>query len=167
MTEPQKPAAPAAAPAPQPAPAPRKGPPPRLHFNRFKLVEHAHRTHLADIPADIGPETVAMPDYWAHLAEQIRPMDLIVAFWEDSSREVWYRVLFVSPVGVKLSKLFAVDHEPASEEETDDVFKVVFKGGGLKHCVVRSDTGVVLKDRFPTRSEATAFLANYLREMKR
>ena len=149
-----------------PPPVAVQAPKPKLHFGRLKLVEHAHNTHFADIPHDIIPEVVAQPSYWAHYTQVVRPMDLIVCFWEDGTREVWYRVMFVSPVGLKLSKLFPdIEHESVGEEEAAD-YKVVWKGTGAKWCVVRADNGNVLKDKLPSKGEAMAFLGTYLKETR-
>ena len=131
------------------------------------MAEHAYHVRYADIPAGTNPAVVSSPDYWTHFAQEIEPLDVIVAFWEDGTRETWFRVMFKSPVGLKLSKLFDVEHEAAGDDDPDDTFKVKWRGPGQKWCVVRVDNNAVLKEKLPSKGEATLFLATYLREMRR
>ena len=146
-------------------PAPKQRMRQRLHFDRLQLMEHGFKGHLATIPADVSPSTVATEDYWAHVVGPFGPMDIIRAFWEDGTKEIWFTVLFVSPAGVKLSKLFEVEHEPAGDDE-EDIFKAQWRGPHAQWCVIRTDSKIVIKDKMQSKSEAMGFLANYLRGVK-
>lgn len=137
-----------------------------LHMSRIKLAEGARQVHSVDVPAGTAPDMLTNPLYWRHVMHTLTAGDQIEARWEDGTRELWLRVLYLSPVGAKVSRILEVEHEAIGEEETDN-FAVVFKGMGQKWCVVRTDTKTVLKDHFPARSEAMAFLAQHLRDMRR
>ena len=145
-------------------PSPR----PRLHMGRRKMASDAYNTHLADIPSGTDPKVVVTPSYWAHFVDYIKPMDVVVAFWEDGTYEAWYRVLFTTPMGVTLSMLFDKRHEETVEQDENAPLVVKWRGAGGKWAVVRkTDTGiVVIKDKLPSQAEATAFLANIQKEMK-
>lgn len=153
-------------PPPEP-PAPKTGASViALHMSRIKLAEGVRQVHAVDVPAGTDPMRLMDPLYWKHVMHTLTAGDQVEARWEDGTKELWLRVLFLSPVGAKMSQILYVEHEPVGEHETDN-FAVVFKGMGQKWAVIRTDTKTVLKDHFPARSEAMAYLAVHLRDMRR
>lgn len=149
------------------APAAPKGMTPGLHSSRLKLTEGARQGWTVDVLSGTGLDTLLEPTYWRHIAYQLKTNDFVECLWEDGTREVWLRVQFISPVGVKVSVILDVPHEAPDNVVLSDNYLVDWKGPGQRWAVLRTDTKAIVKDGFHLKSEAFSFLANHLREMKR
>ena len=166
---------------PQPAPAPAEEKKPRapvpatprpargaqIHFGRVKEAVGARNHYFIEIPTGIDIATVLEPGYWAPCVSKFRPMDLLELFCEDGTWEALARIMFVGRAEVRLSTIYVVEHEKADAADlVSDLHEVVYKGPGVKYCVVRRDTGAVIKDHLWPQSEAVAFLRDHLRKVK-
>lgn len=138
--------------------------PVRLHYGRLGLVEHAWNTHAANVPEGTTLDDVLKPDYWAHYARDIRPMDVLWVYSEDATWEAQLRVMFVSTTEVKTSLLWEVTHEKGAEVFESDTHEVVWKGPVKKFAVVRKDNKEVIADGF-LKSEAYNYMRKHLRNL--
>ena len=146
---------------------PRSTSGPRLHMGRITEAVHQRNHWFADIPAGVTMETIMRPDYWAHHAQFLRPLDQIEAFCEDGSWEALFRVMFVSVAEVKLSIIYSVEHDSSDEEEVaSDLHEIKWKGPALKFCVVHKGTKEVIKDHLYPKQEAMAYLRKHLTDLK-
>ena len=152
------------------APAPvliAKGPTPKLHGGRLRVAEAVRAHYVADIPSGTPISTILVPSYWAHVATQLKPQDLIEAFWEDGSQEADLRVMFVGRAEVKVRVKSHTTYEEITDAEVQgDDYEVKWRGPGAKFAVVRRDTGVVIRDKLFPKSEAIAYLRENLLRMR-
>jgi len=138
----------------------------RLHMGRIKAAAQVRRKFYVDLPAGTKPEDVMGPDFFVHYTRDMQPLDLLEMMTEDGAWEGLFRVMFVSKVDVKLSKIYLVKHDDAKPEEVEtDVYAVRWRGPAAKHGVIRKDTGEVVKDRFGTKEEAMSFLSEHLKKV--
>ncbi len=135
----------------------------RLHFGKLKQISASYRPLFADIPSGVAFETTLNPDFWAHHIREIRPLDTIEMFCEDGTWEAKCRVMSVGQAEVHLSKISYVEHADIKGEALSETFVLAFKGPVLKWCVVRSDDGTIIAEKFFPKSEAQTYLANHLK----
>ena len=137
-----------------------------LHFGRLQPLENGERSYLADIPAGVTLDTVRQPHFWAHHARGLKPNDLIRAKCEDGSWWADLAVMFVSPTEV----LVEVYHHRAFGSATmeamqSDQHEIVWKGPGLKFCVIHKKTGAIVRDRLYPKDLAVAYLAEHMKKL--
>ena len=140
---------------------------PRPQASRLKERQYAYNEWFAELPPGATIEQVMEPDYWAHLAMLIRPLDTMEVFSEDGTWEALFRVMFVGPNEVKLSTLRVVEHEKVvGTASLSDVYDIIYKSAITKWAVVNKQNGMIIKDKFFPRSEAVAFLRKHLETVK-
>lgn len=139
----------------------------RLHAGRLSPVEHKRAELFADIPAGTAPEALLNPDYWQHLAAQLRPLDLIEAFCEDGSWEGLYRVMFVSSAEVVLSPVRITRHGQPGQIDDHETFEIKWISPSKKFGVVHRGNGSVVKDGLYPKSQAYSYLQKHLMDLNR
>lgn len=70
----------------------------QMSSGRMKLAEHARSVHVVSVPVGVTLEQAMAPDFWAHVAHQIKPKDRLEMWAEDRS---W----FADAIVVKASRL--------------------------------------------------------------
>lgn len=140
----------------------------RIHASRVCELTHAERAWFVDLPAGLTPETVMAQDYWAHVAQQFKRKDLIKVFCEDGSWEGEYRVFRVNPpeMLIKPIRITVWEAAPAAIAEDTGSYKVQWNPGIKSFAIIRKDSGAVIKDGLYPKSDAEAYLAKHLSEMK-
>lgn len=138
----------------------------RLHFSKMGVAKSKRNSWFAAIPAGTDPKTLLKPDYWANCVKGIKPLDTIEAFSEDASWEALYRVMFVSPIEVRLSPIYEVRHGADEETVTSDTYEVAWKGPMRKYSVLMRATGEVIKEGFHPKSMAETFMLQHMKSLK-
>lgn len=136
---------------------------PQLRPASFKRADYARTSWVADIPYGVSFEQILVPEYWAHIASQLRDPnrgkngwgDLIEVYPEDMS---YYAVLFVRDCGAawaKVAIVMKVDFEDATDDvPVDSGHEVKFMGRTMKHAVVRTSDKQIMAHSFNTKAEA-------------
>lgn len=139
----------------------------QLTTSQLKPAEYVRREFVISPPAGTTLEDIQRPDYWAHIAAQLRPWDFIEVRPED---EAFMARLMVRAAERTWARVMVLDVYPLNEEThegpVDDAF-VVGWGGPVQRwrAVRKSDNTVVVKNQ-ATKSDAEAALADYVKALK-
>lgn len=142
------------------------GSPPKLHPGRLSTLESVERQWHAELPAGTTPEDIMKPEYWAHLARTIRPMDTIKVFCEDGSWEGLYRVMFVSTAEIRISECWSKSHETIDMKAESESHEIKWISPTKKFGVIRKDDGSVIQDGFYPKEQAQAYMLRHLKELR-
>jgi hypothetical protein len=139
----------------------------QLPIAALKRSETALLDFLAEIPAGHPIEVLLDPLYWAHHARKLRLYGRIDAVAIDGAFDLTLRVVALGANWAKMRVLRT--WIPEGGEEADPTpaearFSVEHKGGGKWR--VRTDTGHVIADNFPSKPEAVAAMQVHIQRMK-
>jgi hypothetical protein len=139
---------------------------PTLRQNRFALAEHTRTIYFATVETHIKPEDVLKPDFWLHVASQLRPYDEIIVANDDCS---WRAQLLVADTwhqGCRVVELSRTDMTAEGEGGNDvaDDLRVQWRGPVNKFCVVRASDKVILKGGLENKNTALENLAAIAQE---
>ena len=144
----------------------------KIHANRFKSAEF--RRNIWDvIPEASTPfEDVLKPEFWAHVAANLRPWDRIEVRAEDGS---YYAELLVQDCGRLWAKVAVLSKVTLSKDAAqvpdivaDVTYSVQWRGPHSKHAVMRergSGEKEVMRDQFETREAAEAWKADHMKAL--
>ena len=129
---------------------------------RFGLAESKRNDWIADIPSGVTLEDVMEPSYWAHVGEQMQPLDHIEVRAEDGS---WIAYLLVKMCERNYAKV-ALDRivklEVSAEAPVESIkHKVEWKGPHHRFVVIRTADSQMLQNGFATRDLAAAWLKDH------
>ncbi len=127
--------------------------PNQLTQSGFQLSQYARNVWMASPSVTTPFERLLEPDYWAHVAAQLRPMDQIEIYPEDMS---YFAKLIVTDIGtgavrvvpvVNPISLHAKDTQSLKKTLSDD-FDVKWVSPTLKYGVIRKSDNERLKHGF-------------------
>lgn len=106
---------------------------------------------------------VLNPEYWKHVARQIRTGDEFRVVPDD---QAWYARLYVTHATLNEVFVSEIEHRPLHSEEpsgsASDEYEVKFRGRA-KWSVLRKSDGAVIKDGFDRRGDADAHLLEHVK----
>lgn len=131
--------------------------------DKFGLAEHKRRDWVADVKPTVKPDEILVPAFWAHVAEQMNPLDTIEVRWEDGSRIQHLRVLWCERTYAKVK---VVSEELLGEITVDapegsQLHKIDWKGPTLKFCVIRLRDNEIVHQNCKDRAVAAAWLVEH------
>lgn len=145
----------------------------QLGPNDLQLFEYISTRYDAVIPQGVDPQQILRPEFWAHHAVKLRPMNEIRARSEDGT---WLAVLVVLDCSRTWAKVHMlslhrlttsdVSLTQASQAEVDakiDQHEIKFAQGRKWHVVRKGDRAVV-QENIGEKEAAIAWLAKYARE---
>lgn len=144
----------------------------QLPPNELKPFDYVSTRHDAMIQQGATPEDLLKPEFWAHHAVKLRPMDEIRARAEDGTWVANYIVLDCSRTWAKVRQLSMhrlttgdVSRTQASEAEVRAVVKAheVRYDQGKKWNIVRKSDRVVVQDQLGDKDAAVAWLEKHAR----
>lgn len=131
----------------------------------FDIAEQFRLTFRANVPAGVSLDRVLEPDYFKHVAGNVKPGYRIEVMPADGA---WYAELLVRKTTkeeVHCWLLLSVDLNAQAESalaQSAADYKVAF-GGAHKWRVIRLSDNEVLHHGEPTEADAKAWLANFLK----
>lgn len=130
----------------------------------FGNAEHKQNNWVADLPMKVSLEDALEPSYWAHVAEQMQPLDEIKLRAEDGS---WVAYLIVTMCGRNYARV-ALDRkielgEKLAAPVTSIKHRVEWKGPKNKWCVIRIADSKMVREGEPSELSA----ANWLQDHER
>lgn len=131
--------------------------------DRFGLSEHKRHDWVADVAPDVTVEDVLNPAFWAHVSEQMDPLDTIEVRWEDGSKIVQLRVLWCERAFAKVKLISKEDlgDLSANAEAKSELYRVEWKGPTMRHAVIRNSDNAILQSGFRERVLAAAWLSEH------
>lgn len=144
----------------------------KLHASRFKSAELVRLVH--DIVPEAGTpfEDILKPEYWAHVAQSLRPWARIEVRAEDGSYFAELLVVNCGRLWAKVAVLRKVDLGDMASEAVpanpDPSFSVMWRGPHAKHAVMRLGKAggkEVLREGFETKDEAATWMADHIKAL--
>lgn len=121
--------------------------------SRLATAQSDYRDYSATIPYGTPPDAILNKTYWRHHVRLLRPKDVIRAFSEDGTWEMWLTVIKPDISSVVVSELFRVKHASVETVETDDL-SVEWVSPPLQFCIVRKSTGERIREHLYPKSVA-------------
>ena len=144
----------------------------QLGPNDLQLFEYVSQRYDAMVQHGVQPEALLAPEFWAHHAVKLRPMNEIRARSEDGTWIADLVVLDCSRTWAKVHLLALhrlttkdVSLTQSSEQEVQafvDSHEVRFNQGRKWHVVRKSDRAVI-QDQITEKEAAQAWLATHAR----
>jgi hypothetical protein len=131
----------------------------KLHVSRFRLAENVRNIWSVSPAEDVAFETLLHPEYWTHVARQLRAGDRIEIEPEDGSYFAQLRVLSVGERWASVQVLSKVDTAHAVEAPADgDGYFYKWRGPHAGHSILRTSDKHVMKEGFASKDEAMRYL---------
>lgn len=131
-----------------------------ISANNMQLSEFKRQDWICD--ADYGHtiEDALKPEYWAHVASQLRPWDHIELRAEDGSWMAEFMVLFCERTYAKvhLKQKYMLTTQDVSLTQAA-AFDIAWSGPAKKFRVIRKSDKAVLKDGFATQTDASVWVS--------
>lgn len=134
---------------------------PVLMPERMGLVGQKQNVFVVDIPMSVTLEQLLEPSYWAHVAEQMQPLDEIKARMEDGSAVHYLLVGWCERnfAHVKLDRTVTLN--VSKEPPVSSVkHRVQWMGMHQKYCVIRQSDNAILREG-ETKDGAARWLREY------
>lgn len=142
-----------------------QGKPPALAPRLLSFAESARLQYRADIPPGVSLDRVMQPDFWAHVGLKLQHGTRVECLAQDGS---WFAELMVrksTPESCHMWLLSSVDLTAQVEQERPAPAEyVVAWGGPQKWRIVRVSDKEVVHQGEPTRADADAWLADFLKQ---
>ncbi|BES72164.1 hypothetical protein RE428_31820 [Marinobacter nanhaiticus D15-8W] len=136
----------------------------KLSNPRFKEASFVRTTFVATPEHKTTIKDLESPEYWSHVAAQLKPFDKIEVIPEDGSFYAELLVIDVKRAAATVSVL--CHHKLCSDKapEADAEYVMEFSGGHTKWRVKRVSDNEVLKDGM-TKDEAQKYLSSHEKAM--
>jgi hypothetical protein len=141
-----------------------------LNSKRFGNAEHKRTVWDADAAKGDTLADLMRPDYWSHVARNLRPKDRIEVVCEDNS---YFAELYVIDAGTNWANVSLLRYEVFAENEAnhgvakDPEYKISHGGNYHKWRVTRLSDGEVLKSQLPTEKAAQDWLFEHRKSLAR
>jgi len=139
---------------------------PQLFPNRFKGAEYARNVWHVTPDENTTREMVLKPEFWTHVAGQLKVGDHIEVLSETLA--FWMLLLVVS-VGrvaatvVALTEIEIAANTIPNDTGVDPEYDIKFKGPMRKWAIIRVSDGAYVLEGFQSREEASRELNGYLK----
>lgn len=136
----------------------------KLSANRFALAEYKFNEWSVVLEYGVPFEDVFKPEFWAHVARDLKAGDLIHVRTEDGS---FYAKLYVRAsdrLWAKVGTLEAVrfaDDKPVDQEGLEVKWQI----GKRCFAVVRKVDGQVIQSGFQIKEDAAAWMSDHNKKM--
>ena len=135
--------------------------------DRMVLAEHKRQDWVVDLPVGVTLEMAMEPGYWAHVAAQMEPLDHVELRADDGS---WVAFLIVR----YCERSYAIVHlvsrvdlaGPTDAPSSTQKHRVEWKGGAMKHCVIRNADGAVLHQGERDKQAAVNWMIEHEKSMR-
>jgi len=136
----------------------------------LQLTQHALLDYTHTVSEGTPFEDLLKPEYWAHVAQKLRPHTLIKVVPEDGS--YWAELLVLSCDRL-WAKVFVLRHHDLTAVVEDSEatasrlaeFDIQWKGPVKKHVVIRKSDSTAVADGIQTKGEAQLWLDNHLKTL--
>lgn len=140
---------------------------PQLSAGRMKGREFENQDHCATVEDGVTLEHLLQPEFWSHVAPQMRPYDEISVRVDDGT---YYARLLVLSVGRNWAKVHVLEVHQLTAKDVDmtqaeafDGFEVKYRGPHCKFSVIRKKDNALLQEKMGSKAEAQAWLAQHVK----
>jgi hypothetical protein len=145
------------------SPAAAAKPPIRpLELRRLKLIASSASDlgnyWAAIVPTGVTVDTILQPEFWANVADKIRPADSIEATNDGLDFLARFFVRSVGRARVSVALIQHVEFDALPENSEPAAHRIKFGGPHNRWCVERIADGKTVKDNLETREDAETAL---------
>lgn len=140
--------------------------PAQVNAGKFTLQQsgYVYDNHVYRAEEGMELDTMLAPSFWSHVAGRLKPLDRIEIVPDGGK---YYAELMVLVTDAKTARVktlrYEVLEEVSPEDAESDSHMIKWRGPAAKFGVVRKDDGAVLKDGFPTKEDAAAYMREHLK----
>jgi hypothetical protein len=131
----------------------------QLAEKRMKAAEFVSTRWAVTLPPEHNHDDLMNPAYWAHVAIQMQPGNILEVRTDTGSHYGRFYVSECSRNHAKLHELEWVEIEKSADVD-DDVYVYGWKGPVMKHCIIRKSDGAVIQEQMPTKAAAQQWILN-------
>ena len=139
---------------------------PQLKPNGLRLTESVQVSHTAVVEAKVTRKDLLEPQYWAHVANKLRPKDKIEVFSEDDSFYATYVVVAAEKTWARLHELsyHNLGQSQLSPEQQAHIRQdyEIKSRGPKKWSVLRKSDRAVLQENMHSEADAEKWLTIHL-----
>jgi hypothetical protein len=140
----------------------------KLGASKLRAAEFSRTVYAVVVPLDVTPEAVLEPEFWAHVAKDLKPYDRVEVIPDDGT---WFSELIVVSATAIDAFVVELQHTHFSDHlvgrETTAKFVVNWGGPVNKYRVVRVSDGAMVHKGCLDKEEANLWLADYERALGR
>jgi hypothetical protein len=134
----------------------------------LQLTQHALLDYTHTVSEGTEFAHLLKPEYWAHVAQKLRPHTLIKVIPEDGSYWAELLVLSCDRLWAKVhvlryEDLTAVAVDPEAQASRLVEFDIQWKGPVKKHVVIRKSDSTIITEGIQTKGEAQIWLEGHLK----
>ena len=136
----------------------------------ISLAEHAYNRRRLIFKQNETIQDILEPSYWQHIAQELKPGDIIEALKEDFTLFVELFVLDVSRLSAKVKILKLNDFTEDKNKNTSDTLGSL-KLFEIKHlkatkwCICRISDGQILHSGFQVKEDAEKWLEENIKTL--
>lgn len=135
----------------------------KLDANRFALAEYKFNEWAVVLEFGIPFSSVLNPDFWSHVAVQLKQGDIIHVRSEDHS---FYARIYVRACDRLWAKVGVIESiEFGAEDKEEDGLAVKWIIGKKKFAVVRKSDNQVIHEGFQIKEDAIAWMTEHNKQM--
>lgn len=137
-------------------------------------ANYALKEWFCRVPPGHSRDDVLSPEYWRHVAAQLKPHNEIRVQFEDGSRWMLLLVLDCGGTWAKVKVLHDVVLDDATNKEIeqlreggDDEYEVKYVSPALRYCVVRKADGEYIYKNGQLKEDAEKYLLQFKQALKK
>lgn len=129
---------------------------------RFKSTEFVWTRYALTANAGVTPQDMLAPEYWAHIAAQLKPRDEVVAWADDGTWRAEFVVLGSDRNWARVH-LVGVSHFTSADvaqtlADQLSPYEISHRGPHSKWSVIRKSDRMVVAEGYDTARQATEWL---------
>lgn len=134
----------------------------QLNPSRFHGAEYKQNVWVVNAPEEVKREDLTRPDFWSHIASQLRRNDEIKVFAEDGSYFAHILVMGADRTWANVRELafHKLTREDITEAVSDD-YDVKLRGP-KRWSVIRKSDREVLQENMHTKDDAERWLSHHI-----
>jgi hypothetical protein len=139
---------------------------PAVHPNRMKLAEHAFRMWRLIVTNPTTVEDLKRPEFYAHLARQWKPGDLVQVMPDNRS---FFAELLVIDASSQYAKVDILRHKELEKVQPGKAmlpgYSIEYAGDHEQWRVIRESDRKVLKSGHATQGDAYSWASNHAKAL--
>lgn len=132
--------------------------------SRMTVAEYERKIYRISVPDGVVLEDCLKPPFWAHTADNLRPLDQVEVHPDDGS---WFATLLVRSaerMSAQVAVLSYIEFDASDDLSLAADLAVKWRGPHSKWAVIRVSDGEVLTDKFENQDIAATHMSNLQRD---
>ena len=127
--------------------------PVKILEGRFGLASYLSNVWRITTPDDVTEKDIMRPEFWAHVANRLRPCDEIIVIPDNQKFRLHLIITGSGKQWAKVEKLSRHDFKTESED-VGSPHMIKWRGPVAKWSVIRKSDGAIMRDRLESDEDA-------------